>query len=192
MAEPTQESFLADVANHKMTIARDDGTYRHVILAKPGNYNMRFELITWPGYLCYCGDMGSYVFRRLEDMFEFFRGKNINPSYWSEKVESQDQSGVREWSQDRFREVIESYLENDGEPLPDGLREAVNEEVLSRIEDGQHEAYRAASEFEHKGFRFTDLWDHTFTEFTYRFIWCCYAIVWGIRQYDQSTQRQNG
>lgn len=195
MAELTQDSFLADVANHAMTIAKDDGVYRHVIFAKPGSYHMRFELITWPGYLCYTGDMGTFVFLRLEDMFEFFRNKHqsnklsINADYWSEKLEAADRvSGAKEWSADRFREVIESYLNDDSEPLPEGLREAIVEEVLSRINDGQHEAYRAASDFEYGGFRFNDIWDHDFTVFTYRFIWCCYALVWGIGKYDD-TQR---
>ena len=69
----TEQSFLKDVAEHQMTVLRDDGVNRHVQFRRPGTICMGFELITWPGYLCYTGDMGTYVFRRLEDMFEFFR-----------------------------------------------------------------------------------------------------------------------
>lgn len=69
----TEKRFLGDVAKHQMTILRDDGVNRHVRFKQPNSSNMFFDLITWPGCLCYTGDMGTYVFRRLEDMFEFFR-----------------------------------------------------------------------------------------------------------------------
>lgn len=68
-----EQRFLNDVANHEMIIIRDDGVNRHVRFKRPNSSCMYFDLITWPGHLCYTGDMGSYVFRRLEDMFEFFR-----------------------------------------------------------------------------------------------------------------------
>lgn len=51
----------------------EDGIYRHIRFRQPGTMCMHFDLITWPGYLCYTGDMGTYVFTRLADMFEFFR-----------------------------------------------------------------------------------------------------------------------
>lgn len=191
MRELTEGKFLKDVAEHTMHIAIDNGNHRHVTFAKPGTWCMSFQLITWPGYLCYTGDMGTFVFRRLDDMFEFFRdhkdeGKlRINLGYWAEKLEATDRgSGHEQWSEDKFRAVIEGYFED--EPPSPELRQAIDEEVLSRIDDGQHEAYRAANDFEHDGFTFTDLWDHDFTEYSYRFIWCCYALAWGIKQYDES------
>lgn len=192
MAEPTQESFLKDVAQHRMTIVRDDGNHRHVIFAKPGTYCQRFELITWPGHLCYSGDMGTFVFRRLEDMFAFFRddrpdnGKlRINLGYWAEKLEAADRSGgAQQWSEDKFREVLEGYLNDEDRPASPELREAVEEQVFAYLGDGEHESYRVASQFTHDGFSFTDLWDHDFKEYTYRFIWCCFALAWGIKQYD--------
>jgi hypothetical protein len=190
VAKPTHELFLKDVADHAMTIVRDDGLYRHLVFAEGKSWCMRFEVITWPGYLCYTGDMGAFVFSRIEDMFAFFRDDKmrINPEYWSEKIQATDRNGGhKEWSEDKFRSVIECYLtERSDEPASRELRQAVEEEVLSRIDDGQYEAYRAASEFEHDGFRFDDLWDHRFDDFTYRFIWCCYALVWGIEQYDKA------
>jgi hypothetical protein len=192
MSKPTEESFLKDVEQHKLIVVRDDGNHRHVIFAKPGTYCQRFELITWPGFLCYTGDMGTFVFRRLEDMFAFFRdnrpddGKlRINLGYWAEKLEAADRcDGAQQWSEDKFRSVIEAYLDRDGEPVSAELREAVEEEVLSCLGDGEHEAYRAASQFNHYGFQFYDLWDHDFKEYSYRFVWCCFALAWGIKQYD--------
>lgn len=193
--KPTQESFLKDVANHRMTVMRDDGVYRHIVFAVPGSWCMRFELITWPGFLCYVGDMGAFCFSRIDDMFAFFRDDRspdklrINLQYWAEKLQAADKSdGAQEWSPEKFKAVIEHYLDNDGEPVSAEVRAAVEEEVLPHIDEGQHEAYRAASVFNYKGFWFNDLWDHDFKEYTYRFIWCCYALAWGIRQYDAALQ----
>lgn len=190
----TEEIFQKDIEHHALNVVRDDGLYRHVVCAKPGSYCMHFEIVTWPGYLCYVGDMGSFTFSRIPDMFEFFRSDkgSINPDYWSEKIQACDRDGgYREWSEEKFREVIEYYLSGRGEePVSEELRQAVKEEVLSRIEDGEHEAYRAANEFEHGGFRFDDLWDHNFKEFTLRFLWCCHAIVWAIQKFDALKSAQ--
>src|ERR1022692_1751902 len=154
----TRETFSKDVAEHEMKTIRDDGLYRHLVFAKPGSYCMHFEVVTFPGYLCYVGDMGSFVFSRIEDMFEFFRGKSINPDYWSEKLLATDRGdGHTEWSADKFRSVIEYYLTERGEPASQDIREAVEEEILSLLDDGEHEAYRAAHEFNHDGFTFDDL-----------------------------------
>ena len=91
---PSQEEFQKDVSQHGVTIIRDDGVNRHIRFKRPGTMCMHFDLITWPGYLCYCGDMGTYVFSRLEDMFEFFRtDRDINPGYWAEKLQAVDNHG---------------------------------------------------------------------------------------------------
>src|SRR5690348_13144744 len=96
-----EQWFLKDVSTHEMIVIRDDGANRHIRFKRPGTSCMYFDLITWPGYLCYTGDMGTYVFSRLEDMFEFFRtdrdynkrkGRelSINPKYWGEKLQAVD------------------------------------------------------------------------------------------------------
>lgn len=190
----TEELFLKDVAQHRMTILRDDGVYRHIRFKKPDSGNMYFDLITWPGWLCYSGDMGTYVFLRLEDMFEFFRtdrrevngGKTlfINKPYWAEKIKSADRDGVKEYSPDKFREQIAHWL--DSAEASQGVREAVAEEVLPCADDGEYAAHQAANIFEHDGFRFRDFWEATLTVYTFRFTWCCYAIAWGIQRYDDS------
>lgn len=208
MSECTEERFLKDVAEHEMIVVRDNGVSRHVRFQKPGTYCMHFDLITWPGYLCYTGDMGTYVFRRLEDMFEFFRtdrqhmhlrdGKTlaINLSYWGEKLESVDRhGGYREWNKAKFeariREDFAEWL--DGCDLePEQKKEAAErlvDEVLGSLDDGGKEnAYRAAMDFEidGHGFPFQDWWEVDSDDYTFRFIWCCYALAWGIQKYDES------
>ncbi len=30
----------------------------------------------------------------------------------------------------------------------------------------------------------------TFQEYTYEYLWCCYAIAWGINVYDETKQQE--
>ena len=67
--------FLEDIKDHRLTVRVNRGTDRHLHFSKPGSIDQSFDLVTWPGHLCYTGDMGTYVFERLPDMFTFFRMK---------------------------------------------------------------------------------------------------------------------
>ena len=204
----TEVSFLKDVDRHVIETIRDDGVNRHVRFRRPGTMCMHFDLITWPGYLCYTGDMGTYVFSRLEDMFQFFRRPDnsytIDFRYWAEKLKAVDSSGgngsATEFSKERFKAVINEYrvswIRESRDALTKAQRrelwEEVDEQVLSYLDDGEHKVYEEANEFswragpEHFSYEFTDLWDHRFTEYTHHFLWCCHAIAWGIRKYDES------
>lgn len=189
--EPTEQSFLKDVATHAMIVKKDDGLYRHLTFTRPGTNCYRFDLVTWPGYLAYSGDMGCFVFSRIADMFEFFRpdegkeGLRINLGYWAEKIEARDRDGVKEYSADRFIEHVQRRL--DELEASERDRRAAKFEVLDQAHDGSHAAYSAAMSFKGPdGTKFTDFYEYDSTEYTYRFIWCCYALAWGIRQFDAS------
>jgi hypothetical protein len=71
----TAEQFLKDVATHSMKVERDDGVYRHLKFRGPesNSWNLWFDIITWPQCLVINGDMGSWTFARVNDMFTFFR-----------------------------------------------------------------------------------------------------------------------
>jgi hypothetical protein len=200
----TEEQFLKDVAGHKMTILKDDGVYRHIRFEKPQSSDMFFDLITWPENLCYTGDMGTFVFSRLEDMFCFFRSSRqpregrtlfVNLGYWAEKVEATDKpDGLREYDPDAYREAINDWLASEIEDEEDeefiaALKEAVNDDLLSVSDDGEYAAQKAAHDFSFKhedrcAVELVDFWEHTLTRYTGRFIWCCYALAWGISLYD--------
>jgi hypothetical protein len=194
----TEEQFLRDVAKHQMTVLRDDGLNRHIRFRKPGTCVMGFDLITWKGHLCYTGDMGTFVFSRIEDMFEFFRtervarstsvtGKTlfVNHGYWAEKCLAHDREGIEVYSPDRFRELIKERL--DDQDASDEVRREVEEEVLSWADNGEDLARSEASSYRHRsGFEFSDFWESNLRVYTVRFVWCCYALAWGIGQYDLS------
>lgn len=203
----TEEEFLREVTQHGIEIIHDNGIHRHIVFRNPESSNCWFELITWPGTLCINGDCGSYVFSRLSDMFGFFRepdiqrGLAINPHYWGEKLQSVDRlSGFVEFDSNAFRERVkehfDSFIESHGEiddVSKDGLWNEIKDEVLY-YSDSEHEAYRSAHDFSHEigdsTFRFQDFLDGGGTEtYTARYLWCLYAIVWGIRQYDLAKDR---
>ncbi len=188
-ASVTEESFLRDVREHRMTVLHDSGLYRHVRFAKPGTSVMQFDIVTWPGYLSFSGDMGTYVFSRLRDMFEFFRGSTVGPievnlGYWAEKCQAVDRDcGMREYSPERFREQVESWLDN--AEASSECRAAVRREVLCCADEGEHLARQAVERFESDdGFTFSDFWEANCSEWTARYVWCCYALSWAVRQYD--------
>lgn len=206
----TEESFLKDVATHEMIVLRDEGLYRHVRFKRPDTMCMHFDLVTWPGYLAYSGDMGSYVFSRLADMFEFFRRPEhcryqIDMRYWAEKVQASDKcDGIEEFSEELFEravygDLVEWIRENRGRTTKEERRElwdAVVSEVIGADSDsGGYRKQVAAHDFYHRvndrmRFDFSDFGEHSVTDYTQRFAWCCQALAWGIKQYDDAKQPQ--
>lgn len=201
----TQERFLRDVATHQMTIFKDDGLYRHIRFRRAGDSAYWFDLVTWPGNLTISGDMGCYVFARTEDMFEFFRtdrkyGVRINPCYWQEKIRNEgSRKSAKQFDPSKFRRVIheqvKSWLE-DRDPLSReeyaDLWRDINYEIFDHLNDWGDggEAYNNANDFQWESngrkFVFRDLFDYNYDDYTFHYIWNCYAIAFGIQMYDDS------
>jgi hypothetical protein len=212
---PAQEVFLKDVANHKMTILMENGVYRHLRFKHPENYFSWFDIVTFPGHLCYVGDMGSFVFARLEDMFQFFRTDfedgtpRINRSYWGEKLQAVDRDGRkgshRQFSGDKVKdhieEIVKEWVEEWKIPYEtsdegsaaarDAFEKLLREEIEDQInlDEGEEVAYHDLRDFSFtygaKRYEFQDTWEWDCEDYTYRFTWCCYAIAWAIQQYDK-------
>jgi hypothetical protein len=162
------QRFAGDTAEHQLTVLRDDGLYKHLRFKKPGTGMYRYDLVTWPGYLTFCGDMGTLVFFRTEDMLSFFRSNpdrptyRINPDYWSQKVVDGGTDSVRRFSAPVLRaSILEHITELIGGPCegwPDRplrmgpetaerFRFEVERDVLAYLAWGEHEAMNALSEF---------------------------------------------
>lgn len=209
----TQEQFLRDAGAHKMTVIRDNGVDRHITFRSPdGGSPYWFEVLTWPGALCIRGDMGTYVFSRLTDMFEFFRTDDrgdpskiyINKSYWCEKLQAVDCDGWGNGAARRFdastfelrvKDLFDSYFE-DCEIAPErkaSLWEDVKSEILDYAVDGdQIGAFGKLNDFHDDEFPdlFSDWvdWASSCEQYTFHFIWNLYAIAWAVRQYDATTK----
>jgi len=171
-----EAQFPNNVKDHKLTIIRDEGLYRHLRFRQPSTSNMWFDIITWPGYLAFVGDMGDWVFARDTDMLEFFRGDRINPSYWGEKIQAGE---YREYSGDVALKQINEGLEEGG------FTDEEREEALEIATDGGEEYTRIQINDSCLG---ESLRDASFDAYTYHYIWACLALVWGIEQYDAAKE----
>lgn len=217
--EPTDESFLKDIAKHEMKVLKDNGVYRHLRFSS-GSFNQQFDIVTYPWHLVLSGDMGCYVFSRLDDMFEFFRsrprdneGIYINAGYWGEKLEAVARhTGYHKYNPELARENVKKRVDEwieeaelskeDAQELRDHLDEEIN------YDEGMHEAYRTIGGFSHKvgeeswltrdrrsrllddppdfkTFYFQDIHEWRWEDYTYHYIWCCYAIAYAVKSYDK-------
>lgn len=185
-----KECFLANVANHKIQVVNDDGVNRHIIMSS-GSFNMKYHVTTWPWYLCFSGDMGCFVFSRLEDNFDFFRQDKltINPGYWHEKLTAIDScDGSRQYSPALFADAVKQHFDDNFSIADDATKAVVwkqiRDDVISWSDDGYDRAITAASNFSSgDGFCFENFYPDCM-EYTFRYIWCLYAIVYTISEYD--------
>lgn len=198
--------FARDTDKHEMQILHDNDLYRHVAFRNPDRaWNYWFDLITFPGGLVFQGDGDTYAFRRIDDMFEFFRqpgGASINPSYWSEKLvgpgrERQATSYQQEMLVEYLNETVREAVEQEPDTLS-GLADAVQERVLDeligdesidrQLVDGFRYWANDADEYAYPSkrpdFEFHDTFDVGTHDYDWWFLWACNAIAWGIRQYD--------
>lgn len=210
--------FVSDTEHHALTIAHDDGLYRHLKfrseqwqppLAQPRRSGMYwFDLITVPGALIFQGDGDSFVFRRLPDMFEFFRGTpgEINPGYWWEKIEDR-RDHVRQYQQElmeqHINELVAEAVEQDPEKLA-GLADRVREDLTDSLcgdegfDRGLVDAFKffadEADEWKYPqprpDFTFEGSWEWNLRDYDWWYLWACHAIVWGIACYDAAKGGQ--
>lgn len=109
------ERFAADTREHELHVLHDDGLYRHLRCKRPDDYFYGFDIVTWPGYLAYVGDMGDYLFSRVRDMFEFFASgtslyeHRINPSYWAEKIQGGGERPAESFSERAYQRVVHEW-----------------------------------------------------------------------------------
>ena len=183
--------FKAAVAKHEMKIISDNKELRHMTFRNPADPAYHFAITTWPGYLCISGDMGTYVFARIVNMFDFFRtdGMRINSGYWHEKLQSVDvPCGSSVFSEAVFIKEINEHVatwEFTDEEEKAAVMEQLQDEVLCCGCDGETRAYDAAERFRSEyGHEFSDFWEADLQVYTYQYLWCCHAIVWAIMQYD--------
>jgi hypothetical protein len=211
--ECTEERFLDDVKNHKMTILKDDGLYRHLRFKRPDSSTYWFDIVTFPQSLVITGDMGDMMYQRLEDMFQFFRNSEkdrlgINLGYWAEKVVC-GKDEISEFSQNELINVALRYIDDhlDGEGWTEDeiqhLKDDVSDEInccdsnsvrmYDLIDDYKY--YKEETPYWNEpDFIFTDWWEcHEQAEvYTFHYVWRSYAIAWAVQQYDLYKENLNG
>jgi hypothetical protein len=200
---PSKEQFLKSIKDHEMIIMHDEGIYRHLRFKKPNTMCYCFDLTTWPGYLTISGDMGCFCFSRTEDMFYFFDNDKrpdleINPYYWSEKVESSpyEEKPVKVFDIDVFRnDFKKAFIDYELEEIEEDEDKSVKQsdlfEMYSDIltAEDEYEVVHEVRNFQyHNGYAIDWECIPSGKIWAYHYIWCCYAIQWGIIQYKNSNK----
>lgn len=184
--------FVRDTENHAMTVIRADGVNRHLRFGQPGCSAYWFDIITWPGVLCINGDMGTYVFARIEDMFEFFKVESercpINPWYWGEKILARDKhADIVEFDEDEFAKILKQIIA-DSDYDEESALDALESDVLSQVTYAttRDDAFALATAFEFEDDRpFDDIWEYRCERFTFHYLWNCFAITYAIRKFEE-------
>ncbi len=209
--EAAFEYFLKDTKNHGMEILLDSDIYRHLKFTNNGSSIYRFDLVTWPGHLSISGDMGSFTFERLPDMFQFFRTdrsrkpgasfepeKDTNLSYWAEKLVAVDKNGFKALSSEAIKMHVLDYISDEedlkeqyGEEAWKAIRSDIDD-LISEIDDAEDlpRTLGRIYEFSSGEFEFVDFFERDIHEYTSSFAWACAAIAYGVLQYDLANKAQ--
>ena len=190
--------FVSETKDHTMIIHQNNGLYRHIEFSNNGSSVYKFMLTTWPGYLAVSGDMGCYIFQRIEDMFKFFRQDlnkefGINPGYWAEKLQTRDKqgSGHEEWDAHAFRKNIKQELKDNSYYGGYDWRE-VWWDVKGQLGQGHDQDERSDMdslyEFRHSDYEFSDIFEMGQYKYSNSYLWICWAIVHIIHAYDKAVK----
>lgn len=189
--EHVNEQFPRDISTHEMKVEIDNGVHRSILFTKSDDsYNLHFRLITWPGNLCICGDMGCYTFSRVDDMFRFFRGRTKpDQGYIAQKCVGICKTvGIDEFSRYNFdeftKESIDELLHSNTSPdaaILEGLQELLQDQDIASSDVALCRYYQV----DPSGF---DTSLDEFEQFTYHYLWSVKAAIWGIQQYDERSR----
>lgn len=185
--------FAEETAEHVMEVCSDNGVYRHIRFQEPGTVMYHFDLVTWPGHLVIAGDCGDFMFTRIRDMFDFFDGPAINPHYWAEKL--RPSSAIRGMSTRYSYDVLKQYVlewyvsvsaqfelgRDDSVKLRQSLQELILDDPACLT--SEHHAHQCLRDFVWRGNTIADTFEWELREYDSQFLWCCHAIVWGIKTY---------
>ncbi len=188
------ERIGKDLKDHVVTVLHADGLHRRWRCMAPGTWNMGFEIITWPGSICYTGDMGDYLFQRTNDMIAFMRGSCMSYSYAAEKCVAHD-GRLSQFSEELFHQALKDRVEESDDGMVTVFRhgerrrepiQPMIDEIISAydINNDQHAALEAMYN--------SGLWDCEVPQcqtWTVHFLWCLHAIRWFIGKIDAGDVR---
>lgn len=136
-------------------------------------------------------DAYTFTFWPSPDMFEFFeqgRGE-INPRYWAEKQGVKPGlDGPRLYYEDRFRALVRAWYEERAAEMDEDaaaeLLRVIDWELLGDdVACTEDTAQAALREFEYDPALREASWEWDLREYDHHYLWCCWAIVAGIKQY---------
>ena len=194
MNKTNEQTFLCDVKNHEMEILLNSDIYRHIRFKNPECNAYWFEIITSPNLLVINGDMGTFTFSRLHDMFNFFRMNNddfksrtenklqINLGYWAEKLNSYPEK-YKEYDADQTHQILKDIIVDNLDDYSHVDSESEAEELLDSLvfDEGDQMLAQEISNCSELGGDYLECITYSPT---YHYSWCCMAIVWAIQQFE--------
>lgn len=201
MIRDPKKDFLKRSEKLQMTIVKDDGVFRHLSFRDPEHNHGWFTVTTFPGHLVVVGDYGSYVFARVEDMFEFFRGgADTDPGYCASKalaedVEEDRRCWVYDW--DKLREEVSTdfydYITYDNRPEDETQKEDWEMELYDFLDQCEYEeGYLStdSTELDDSGFVY-ERTNYNPYSMSYSYLWTHAAVSWAVEQYDKEKDKKD-
>jgi len=185
------KKYLSD-RDYKMEVIKDNGVHRHLSFKHNDKHDGSFQITTWPGHLCMSGDMGCFVFSRIQDMTGFFSGGGISPSYWSEKclAGASHNGGLKNFDFDTFSKGITEILSQrlDAKDYEEATVEKAKEalESLEWIEPDEYGAVAYLRELDSDLVELCDL--PNFDVWNFHYLFACYAINFACNTYLAAKQ----
>lgn len=174
-----KERCVDDLKEHVITTVHHNGLYRHWRCCRPDTGSMGFSIVTWPGSICYTGDMGEYLFQRTEDMVAFMRRSAMSFSYAAEKCVAHD-GRLEEWREEVFLEELDAIEARIKEECEDEDEKPEWLEKVQAVRDAMNDDYP-----EHDAM--VALYESGLVDgcdmpsckaYTFHFLWCLHAIKW--------------
>lgn len=179
------DRFVNDVRLHSMDVKLDNDVHRHLTFSKNGSSILRFSIVTWPGYICICGDMGEYVWARTRDMFSFVRGSIHSEVYFTEKLTAvSEKRGFLEFQHELWEETIEDLLAHFGEV------EETRNSLLDLQVNAEPGSFEEACELlDGTGIDDVFEWFSGLQDYSYQYLWCLRALQFAVETYDAEVAR---
>lgn len=198
--EEAKKAFLERFEKFEMTIEKDDGVFRHLRFRDPEEMHGWFNITTAPDMLIVRGDYGTYVFSRVYDMFNFFRGTGgTDPGYCASKAIAQPLDGVRACSgfsqhklKEQVTEAFETYLDYEHGDKPEEVKDDYREELYDFLDeiDSWSSFYSAdGTELYNSEFLFSS-YHYSPEVLSYSYLWSYFAVVKGIERYFEYVEKQ--
>jgi hypothetical protein len=187
--ETARTRYLHDTEGFELAVKHDHGLYRHLLYKKPGSSMYWLEVLTSPGLLTINGDMGTFTFSRLTDMFEFFGTKEINPQYWAEKLRPHPHEvKYQDYSQKVFTEWLGQDFEDrrieydlDGQAVISAALTAALADDFDNDITTAAGAVRLLNETKIRTvdppWEYHDTWEYEWNAYSIFYLWNLHAIV---------------
>lgn len=185
-AKMIDEMAVKAFAEHEIEVKLEQGLYRHYRCAKPGTGIYHFHVVTFPGRILVCGDIGDMCWERVPDMFTWAPGALDSISYLEEKVwrTIKTEEFNKEVAEEHVLWDFQSHTEDLDLEDPKDAEEyqkhvEIRDELLNKADDNGPDFYTAYYESDWYG---GDMISGD--GYTANFLWARSALKWFFANYD--------